>query len=179
MAMVGGAVAAFQRIMTASQLFSRFKSMGGASGGNRSTVRTQYFEMSLDHDSGELSGKVVHGQHAGSMLADLSQEQLLALYAECRSQDVQSASVLESYLDRRFGAQWRDGVDTHQQQANTSIAQMSRKEALEILGLDEQATTAEIAAAHKRLIQKVHPDRGGSNYLAARINQAKDLLLNA
>ncbi len=55
---------------------------------------------------------------------------------------------------------------------------MTSEEAYKILGIDEPATKEEIIEAHRKLIQKIHPDRGGNDYLAAQINQAKDYLLN-
>ena len=175
MAALGGGIAAFQRIMTATQLFNRFRSMGGPGKGNQSNVSTEYLDMSLDHDSGELQGRVTRGQFEGASLNDLSLSDLLSLLDECDGDDPQSVSVLETYLDRRFGSAWRD----HTQGGTSPNAggQMTRKEAFEILGIAPNASRDEIIEAHKRLMQRVHPDRGGSTYLAARINQAKDLLL--
>jgi DnaJ-domain-containing protein 1 len=129
--------------------------------------------MALDHDSGEMQGTVREGRFAGRALAELELEELLALLGECRAQDTQSAAVLEAYLDRHHGNAWRErnGV------ARQAGGGMTVKEACEILGVDESADANEIISAHRRLMQKIHPDRGGSHYLATKINQAKDLLL--
>ena len=54
---------------------------------------------------------------------------------------------------------------------------MTVKEAIEIFNLEQNYTEEEVRAAYKRLMQKNHPDSGGSNYLASQINQAKDILL--
>jgi curved DNA-binding protein CbpA len=56
---------------------------------------------------------------------------------------------------------------------------MSRSEALKVLGLEEGATEEHIRAAHRRLILQTHPDKGGTSYLAAKINEAKDVLLKS
>jgi glucan phosphoethanolaminetransferase (alkaline phosphatase superfamily) len=55
--------------------------------------------------------------------------------------------------------------------------QMSTDEAMEVLGLKSGYTKEDVIQAHRRMMQKVHPDRGGSDYLAAQINKAKDTLL--
>jgi hypothetical protein len=61
--------------------------------------------------------------------------------------------------------------------SRNETAGIGREEAYEILGLQPGATKEQIKAAHRRLMQRVHPDHGGSDYLAVRVNQAKDLLL--
>ena len=173
------------------RLFQRVKASQGPSAGQSSEVRTRFLRMTLDHDSGELDGRVLDGRHAGSLLSDLDLAALLELLNDYRIADSQSASVLEAYLDRTQAADWRDapegagggdaGTDTGQgggqQGAASGNGPMTRAEALEILGLQEGAGPEQIRDAHRRLMQKMHPDHGGSNYLAAKLNEAKELLL--
>jgi len=75
---------------------------------------------------------------------------------------------------------FRQKANPHQQ--STSTAQnnnsMTKDKAYNVLGLKPGATKEEIITAHKKMMQKVHPDRGGSDYLAAEINTAKDILLS-
>ena len=158
---------------------------GGADAGDdqrRSTVRTRFLEMTLDHHSGRMRGRVLSGRQAGRVLDDLGLPELLDLYREVQT-DPQSASVLEAYLDRSHGEHWRSAAgDTHEEasagaESADFSGQMDRRQALEILGLDEGATPEEIRKAHRRLMQKLHPDHGGSSFLAAQINRAKDYLL--
>lgn len=170
---MAAAIPILQRLMTAKSLYDRIRSGHGPSKGQASSVSTRFLDMALDHDSGEMQGTVREGRFAGRALADLALEELLALLGECRAQDTQSAAVLEAYLDRHHGNAWRERSGTARQASGA----MTVKEAREILGVDEAADTDEIISAHRRLMQKIHPDRGGSHYLATKINQAKDLLL--
>ena len=142
-----------------------------AASGRQSTVETQLLRMVLDHDSGAMSGLVLAGDFAGQSLDDMEREQLDSLLAQFQQQDEDSARLLQTYLAKRFGEQ-----EQYRQTGSPGSSELSRAEALAILGLEEGASDAEIDEAHRRLMQKMHPDRGGSDYLAARINQAKDLL---
>ena len=140
--------------------------------GQRTEVRTAFVEAWIDHGSGDVGGRVVQGRFAGRGLDALSDSELLDLHAESGG-DADSRRVLESYLDRRLGADWRNA----QPPPRGPRTDMSRDEALSVLGLSAGATAEEIRAAHRRLILRVHPDAGGSADLAARINRAKDVLL--
>lgn len=140
--------------------------------GQRTEVRTSFLEAWIDHATGDVGGRVLSGRFAGSSLDGLPEADLRALHAEC-SGDADSLRVLESYLDRRLGADWRKA----QAPPRGPRTDMTRQEALATLGLQEGATEDEIRAAHRRLILRMHPDAGGSAELAARINRAKDVLL--
>ena len=147
--------------------------------GQQSTVETRFVRMTLDHDTGEMNGSVLAGRFAGNDLQELSLEQLLLLLAECTREDEESAALLCAYLDRVHGDEWREHEQPQADSGGAGFSsEMTRREAYEILGLDEGATDEQIMEAHRRLMQKVHPDRGGSTFLAAKINQAKDLLLD-
>ncbi len=167
----------------------QFKNMGGtgqqhsAQGGNgqQSTITTAWLKVTLDHDSGDLSGVVLDGQFRGRRLEEMPLNALIALLTDCRTQDEESVPLLETYLDRRFGEQWREQFDhesTSKQQTTASNADPSIEECYEILGLAPNATIEDVKIAHRQLIQKVHPDRGGSAYLASKINKAKDILMD-
>jgi hypothetical protein len=144
-------------------------------GNSASTVHTQFLHMSLDHSSGDMQGQVVMGQFQGRHLTDLTLQELLTLWQECQ-QDAQSAAVLETYLDRTHD-NWREAPFQEDDSPGAAQPKSSTQEAYEILGLQPGASKADIKAAHRRLIQRLHPDHGGSSYLAARINWAKDVLL--
>lgn len=155
------------------------RSSSGGSGG-ASSIRTLWLDMGLDHQSGSMQGEVLQGQFKGQMLSALSMEQLLTLAQEC-SQDSDSLQLLEAYLDRMH-TNWREqpGADSgaaSQAARGSSDTQMTEALALEILGLMPGASEEDIVAAHRRLMQRMHPDRGGSDYLAQRINAARDFLL--
>jgi hypothetical protein len=160
-----------------TSLQQRHAATAGPSGGQSSTVQTRYLHMTLDHDSGALAGEVVAGVYAGRRLDSMQLPELLDLLERCRD-DHQSVMVLETYLDRVHGDAWRDA--RHSGQAHRPVAEgpMGREEALRILGLEPGADRAAVIDAHRRLMQKLHPDRGGSDWLASQINRAKDLLLD-
>ncbi|MEX0852485.1 MAG: DnaJ domain-containing protein [Bauldia sp.] len=151
---------------------------GRRSPGSVSTVRSAYLEMRLDHDSGGIGGRVVAGSRSGSALDDLDEAALLDLLTEI-GRDGDSAALLESYLDRRMPG-WREHVEadsTARPGGTANAGAMTDEEAYEILGLSSGASDAEIRSAHRRLMKRLHPDQGGSTFLAAKINQAKDRLL--
>ena len=176
--------------------------------GQHSDVETPYLRMTLDHDSGAMEGSVLQGRYTGRRLDELSEPQLLDLLDECSLRDDEGRRLLEAYLDRTLGADWRERADeraahthTHSQagagagadagagtrqgwgrksagsRSAGRVPPMTREEAYEILGLGPGAREDEIKEAHRTLMRKLHPDHGGSNYLAAKINQAKELLL--
>ncbi len=164
-------------------IWNQVKAARGPSPGQSSSIRTRMLHMTLDHDSGGMEGVVAEGRFQGRTLGEMAMADLLALWRECHASDAQSAAVLEAYLDRRHGAGWREaagaGPSEGQGAGAAPGAPMTRDEAYDILGLGAGAAPEEIRRSHRRLMQKLHPDHGGSNYLAAKINQAKDLLLGA
>jgi hypothetical protein len=143
-----------------------------------SAVRTAWLEMRLDHDSGAMGGRVIAGRYSGQNLDDLAPDALRELLREVAG-DGDSVALLEVYLDRRIPG-WREDFQ-HDPASGTGRAPgtgaMSKEEAYEVLGLAPGASPAEIRAAHRRLMKLAHPDQGGSTFLAAKINQAKDKLL--
>lgn len=148
--------------------------------GGTSRVRSTLIEMTLDHDTGAMEGSVLAGSLAGQQLEALDQARLRDLLAECYASDRDGARLLETYLDRRF-PHWReDSENKEQPQADAQPASgvMTSEEAYRILDLQPGATPDQIRQAHRFLMKKLHPDQGGSTYLAARVNQAKDLLLS-
>ncbi len=162
---------------------------GFPSGGSRSrrprqnrssAVRTEWIALELDHMTGEMDGEVLKGDQAGARLSAMTREALLALFNESGA-DTETRRLLETYLDRRFGAAWRQTEQKQQQSRSETRARhdsaMSRAEAYRVLGLEAGASEAEIRAAHRKLMLQMHPDKGGTSYLAAKINEAKDVLL--
>ena len=163
----------FRSMARTAKNFSRMAAgSGGGFSGQTSDLKTRYLQMVLDHDSGELDGEVIEGKFAGRRLNEMSLAELVDLLQTYWAEDGQSAQVLETYLDRTHG-DWRESAAQGKAQTGT----MTREEALQVLGLEAGASEDDIKEAHHRLIAGHHPDRGGSTYLAAKINQAKDVLL--
>lgn len=178
-----------RRVHRAYKNFSRMASGGGGGGGSGQTsdVETRFLRMVLDHDSGKMTGQVLQGEFTGRALDSLSVDELVGLLQTCWVEDQPSAQVLETYLNRAH-PDWREstrqntadeknGGKQSGPQKGPQNGPMTRTEALEVLGLDQGAGEQDIRDAHHRLIAGLHPDHGGSNYLAAQINRAKDFLL--
>jgi hypothetical protein len=143
---------------------------GRPGGGEASSVETRWLTMRLDHASGTMAGEVRGGRFAGRALAELATAECRALLAELAQNDPDGVPLIEAWLDRA-DPNWREA------EPPPAAGPMGRAEALEVLGLREGAGEAEIRAAHRRLMQAAHPDRGGSDWLASRLNEARDALL--
>ena len=145
--------------------------------GKTSRVRTAFFEMELDHDSGDMNGRIIAGPHQGAALATLDVKTLVEMLNDV---DEESRALLVAYLDRR-DSRWGEHAqgDAAAGRPAASSGKMSQQEAYQILGLETGASADDISRAHRSLMKKFHPDQGGSTYLAARINEAKEILLRS
>jgi hypothetical protein len=156
------------------------------SGGQSSTVATAFLRMTLDHDTGTMIGTVLQGRYAGLRIEEMGVGDLIDLLRECRAADEESARLVEAYLDR-LHPDWRDemagaragggSMGGERRTRTAPSGDMTVDEAYAILGLQSRATPEEIKDAHRRLMVKLHPDHGGSDYLATQINRARDILL--
>ncbi len=179
--LLGGPLAFFGFMMLSRAMgmgpFGRWPLGRKRSAGQNSAVRTKILAMELDHDSGHMDGEVLEGEFAGQRLSQLDLKELVELMDDCSAAGDQSQALLEAYLDRAH-PDWREGAGAGETSAaGGASAKMSAGEAFEILGLEPGASEQDIVSAHRRMMKQYHPDQGGSDYLAARINQAKDLLL--
>jgi len=169
---------------------NRAKSARGPTPGGTSEVQTRFVLMTLDHDSGEMDGTVREGAFAGRRLSEMALDDVIALYRAAAAADPNSAQVLQAYLERMHGDAWRAraeqagpgagqgaGQGGHGAAGGAGSGPMTMAEARAILGVGDTATPEEIKQAHRRLMKQFHPDHGGSDYLAARINEAKEVLL--
>jgi hypothetical protein len=182
-ALRGGLIAAVPLAILALSLFGKTLPFGpGTFGwdrkasGQKSSVRTRALAMELDHDTSVMDGRVLEGTYRDRQLSSMSRDELLDLLKQFRGYKDQSASLLEAYLDRTYG-NWRAAAGAGEAARPTSSSAMTKDEAYLVLGLKPGATTSDIRSAHRRLMKQFHPDHGGSDYIAAKINQAKDLLL--
>ena len=190
-------------LMRRRVMANRAKAAAGPTPGQQSEARTAFLHARLDHDTGAMEVEFTDGPLAGHRCADLDQTTLIAAFQACQEQDPQSAAIIAAYLDRYHGSEWRDaaaedgpagdnpagnGADGAQSRGGTGSGdgrrrtgavngRMTEDEALAILGLARGATKQDIKDAHRRLMLKLHPDQGGSDYLAAKLNEAKDMLL--
>ena len=151
--------------------------------GQKSRIKTDRLEMELDHDTGQMDGQCLSGRFAGRELSSLSDREVMELLAELHRDGAPEAAVMEAYVDwRRPG--WRDDASDRADQAEPGRRRarargsgMSAEEAYAVLGVGPDASEEDIRQAHRKLMMKMHPDQGGSTYLAARINEAKEVLL--
>jgi hypothetical protein len=141
---------------------------------NASAVRSRYIAMTLDHATGEVTGKVIYGEFQGIELINLGENETRRLLNSVAG-DPDSLSLLETWLDKnRTG--WREWLASHPE-PGPGVSIDEDAIAYEVLGLKPGASAEEIRAAHRKLMMGVHPDQGGSNFLASKINEAKDRLL--
>ena len=187
-AMFGVIGAAMTQVMRLAPLFIKFapgfaKSFGDAvgSGGNHgqseSRVRTKSLVMTLSHATGKMDGEILVGAFAGKHLSDLTIGELKHFYKDCAETDPEAFRILQAYIARERN-DWDGSTngDSASEQAALGGA-VTVREAYDILGLEQGATRAEIVKAHRSLMMQFHPDKGGSNYLAAKVNEAKKVLL--
>ena len=153
---------------------------GKAAAGQQSTLDTSLLAMTLDHDTGEIDGVVNAGGLKGQRLSEMGTDELRDLYQQAVAHHTDSVEVLETYLERVYGEQWyqKFGMTSSADKPSPGGEELSVDEACDILGVRPEASEQEIIAAHRKMMQKFHPDRGGSNYLAAKVNTAKEVLLS-
>jgi hypothetical protein len=147
----------------------------GAGGGRSSRIVTDHLEMMLDHDTGAMHGRVLKGVFRGRPIENLAPAELALLWRDCRFADPKSAQLIEAWLDRAHPT-WREDMARAEGEPGAGGI-MTRTEALEILGLKAGSSSDDIRRAHRDLMKRMHPDAGGSDYLASKINEAKDVLL--
>jgi hypothetical protein len=144
-----------------------------------SRIRSAMIEMEIDHATGAVEGSILVGTFAGRRLSSLDPQSLSRVYDECCAHDPQGIPLLEAYLDRRFSG-WRENAQGDRDTRTRTHAHsgiMTKEEAYQILGLQPGASLDEVRKAHRTLMKKLHPDQGGTAYLAARVNEAREVLL--
>ena len=187
-AVLGIVGAAMTQVMRLAPLFIKFAPSltryfgnavgpGSAGGQNESRVRTKSLLMTLDHASGKMDGEILSGALAGKRLSDLTQNELKRFYQDCTESDPEALRILQAYIARER-SDWKDAPEDTSGGEQPKIGDtVTVREAYDILGLEQGATKKEITQAHKQLMMQFHPDRGGSNYLASKVNEAKKVLL--
>ncbi len=179
-------VLGFPWLLRLGALNTMRKNARGPRSGQSSEISTRFLRMELDHDSGEMTGEVAAGQFAGRGLLELNLGELIELWRECAAEDEQSRLVLENFLDRGH-PEWRSvagvgpreetsGARSNSPWANTG---MSADEACEILGVPASSSPEDIENAYRRVMKSAHPDHGGSDWMAAKVNMANDVLLGS
>lgn len=198
MALTGRAHAAFAligalltQVMRFAPLLIRFLPMlksfigtgqAGAHHTGHSQVKTATLVMTLDHTTGSLCGQVIAGEFTGRDLQSLDLQELKSFLAYCKAHDAEAARLLMSYISRERSDIWDEdqpGAESHDAGGTTTTGPMERQEAMQILGLEGDITRKDITQAHRSLMGKFHPDKGGNTYLATKLNNARDILLSS
>ena len=139
-----------------------------------SQFRTRSLLVEVNFASRQMDGEILDGKFAGRRLSELNNTELSELSDALKTDDRESFVLLQAYLLRNGQAGEQHQQDNYQ---SANFSELSAEEAFKILGLEVDASKEDIIKAHKRLMQRLHPDRGGSDYLAAKINAAKDKLV--
>jgi hypothetical protein len=180
MALGLGGLGAWLLGLRGGSLSRMFQASGGSKARKVSCVRSAMIEMELAHDSGKMRGTVLAGPNEGKSLDAMTRPQCEALYELCCADDPDGARLMEAYLDRRF-AGWRSAAQNPRDPGRGGTRRrtqtMSEDEAYEVLGLQKGASEEDVIRSHRVLMKKLHPDHGGSTNLAARVNEAKDVLM--
>lgn len=143
-------------------------------------VRTTLIDALLQPDGRLRDGRIRAGPAAGAWLDTMPTGAVVELLQLCRLRDAAGAALLEPYLDRRAPG-WRVDAERDRDPRTgrpPNPGAMSQEEAYQVLGLQRGATAEEIRSAHRSLMKRAHPDQGGSAERAARVNAARDRLLN-
>lgn len=166
----------FQSVPFAGPLLFRFIFRSAK---NKSSFTSSWVKIFIHRPSGVVDGEVLQGDYRGRRLSSLKRSDLDRLLESLRQHDRKGFLLLQSYLIMRFrqSAQGQPAGEQPAGEQPTMNKGMDREEALRILGLSEGADEEAVKAAHKQLMQKLHPDRGGSTYLSAKVNEARDFLL--
>jgi len=163
------------RFLPIWQMFRNRKTQSIPNSSDSSKLRTRFLAMELNHHTGDMVGEVLSGRFIGRKLEDLDAAQVAQLFSEC-IEDADSRQVLQAYIERMHPDWEGNDLSREGAQRDEGTVEMSRAVALEILGLPGDATFDEIVSAHRSLMRKMHPDKGGSDYLAKKINRAKEVL---
>jgi hypothetical protein len=140
------------------------------------TIDTHFLRIQLDQLGQPISGEVLIGKFSGRQILSLDTAELALLFKECVS-DKQSMDLLQRLIRHNANSQSSRQQSSSNPSRNRSN-RLTAEQSYKLLGLKTHASRKEIITAHRRLIQKNHPDRGGSAELAAQINEARDVLLN-
>lgn len=189
-AAIAGIVVLFgwvMRVLSMVQMSRQFSAMfrsafTGQFGGmpHTSDVESAFLKMSLNHANGNMNGEIKRGKFRGQRLSTLSLDELRVFLGEVQG-DADSVGLVEAYLDRAH-PDWRGAGNAGAGSGATSPppnGAMATEEAYRVLGLKPGASDGDVKAAYRRLMAQLHPDHGGSDYLAAKVNLAKDFLLKS